>query len=71
MPQPDWYNETVYEHVKQLSLYVNPLYVVFAPWALSDEYIRLIGGKFLLLLFLFQFQQRFIHHKMKAKNIKE
>ena len=45
MPQPIWFNETVYQRVRQLSLIANPIYIVFAPWALSDEYIRLIGGK--------------------------
>ena len=45
MPQPDWFNKTVYERVKQLSLIVHPRYKIFAPWALTDEMIRIIGGK--------------------------
>lgn len=44
MPQPAWFTKEVLEHVKQLTLLINPIYFVFAPWALSDKYVRLMSG---------------------------
>lgn len=52
MPQPSWFTDAVFEQVKNLSLQISTHSVIFAPWAYSDEYFRLVGGECELRLYL-------------------